>query len=180
MAGLAGSLRKGLPVLMAAGLLLPLSAVFAQHDKQDWPARQALPALKGTDQHGKLWELKTLRGRPVLINFWATWCGPCKEELPSLEALAARSDAQAPVVLAVNVKEPPARVLQFAQAQGISLPILMDPKGDIARQFGIRIYPTTVLVSATGEPRWRVLGSLDWNEPEAAAWISQLKGIRRR
>ena len=85
-----------------------------------------------------------------------------------------------PVVLAVNVKESPERVLQFVQAQDIKLPILLDPKGELARQFGVRIYPTTVLVSASGRARWRVLGSLDWTDAEATGWVSQLQDRRRR
>lgn len=150
-----------------------MAAVRAQFDKQPWPAREPLPALQAEDQYGKTWAWAGLKGRPVLINFWATWCGPCKEELPSLQTLADLLGPEA-VILTVNVKEPPDRALTYAQRSGLRLPVLMDPRGDLTRQFGVRIYPTTVLVGADGRPRYRVLGALDWSERGAQAWVGEL------
>ncbi len=81
----------------------------AQHVAKPWPAGRAVPPMAGTDLQGKSWDLAALHGRAVLINFWATWCAPCKEEMPTLQTLA-ELEGERLAVLAVNVREPLPRV----------------------------------------------------------------------
>jgi thiol-disulfide isomerase/thioredoxin len=152
----------------------------AQFDKTPWPRTQATPAIDMVDLHGHRWTSAGLKGRVVVLNFWATWCGPCKEEMPSLQALhkdpsQGPSDASPAVVIGINVKETPSTVRRFLAAQHLDLPVVLDPQGDLTRQWGVRIYPTTVLIGPDGRARWRVAGELDWNGPIARAWLKDLQ-----
>ena len=79
-----------------------------------WAARKPVPVLQATDLNGKVWRLADLRGKVVLINFWASWCEPCRAEMPSLQSLA-NQHADKMLVLAVNLKEPVPTIAQFVQ-----------------------------------------------------------------
>ncbi|MEZ5606381.1 MAG: TlpA disulfide reductase family protein [Burkholderiaceae bacterium] len=160
-----------------ASLLLAaaLPAARAQNVSKPWPAGRALPPLAATDLNGKAWDLSALRGRAVLINFWATWCAPCKEEMPTLQTLA-ELEGERLAVLAVNVREPLPRVRRYVQSSGLSLAVLPDPKGEITQAWGIKVFPTTVLIDASGRPRQVVSGAVDWTGAPALNWIKALGG----
>lgn len=164
------------PSLLTAALLLTSLGAWAQFDKQAWPAKTPSPVLNLQDLQGRTWTSAGLKGRVVVLNFWATWCPPCKEEMPTLQDL--HDSPQAPVVIAVNVKEPKSRVQTFLSQRNLSLPVVLDERGDLARQWGVRAYPTTVLIAPDGQARWRVLGDLDWDGLQAEAWIKDLQRLR--
>jgi thiol-disulfide isomerase/thioredoxin len=166
------------PALWGAGLLaLCLStSAWAQFDKQAWPARTPTPRLDVQDMQGRRWSQASLKGQVVVLNFWATWCAPCKVEMPSLQAL--HDAPHAPVVIAINVKEPKGRVTAFLNHANLNLPVVLDEQGELARQWGVRIYPTTVLIGPDGQARWRVVGELDWAGPQAQAWLQDLQRLR--
>jgi thiol-disulfide isomerase/thioredoxin len=115
-------------------------------------------------------------GKVVVLNFWATWCGPCKEELPTLQTLHDLGDSRV-VVLSVNVREPAPRAMRYAQATGLTFPVLPDPKGDLAKRWGVTVYPSTLLLAPDGQARWRVVGDVDWSGREAQGWLTQLAHI---
>jgi thiol-disulfide isomerase/thioredoxin len=156
--------RRLLTVLGLGGLasLVQPSHAAVGFDVQAWPAGKPVPDLQGTDLTGTPWRLRDLRGKAVLVNFWASWCEPCRAEMPSLDALAQRLAPQGVVVLTVNLKEPLTTVQRFVQQTGLRLPVLQDLQGDMARQWGIRIYPSTVLIAADGRVRGTVRGEVDW------------------
>ena len=162
-------------------LWAPLLA-HAQFDKTPWPRSQATPKMDMVDVQGQRWTSADLKGRVVVLNFWATWCGPCKEEMPSLQALHkgrvdGQSDATHAVVIGINVKETASTVRRFMSAQHLDLPVVLDAQGDLTRQWGVRIYPTTVLIGPDGRARWRVVGDLDWNGPTARKWLKELQAL---
>ena len=140
---------------------------------QAWPAHKAPPLQAGIDASGKSLLIKDLRGQALVINFWATWCEPCREEMPSL-ALLAQSQSGKLRVLAVNFKESPTAVNQFVAATGLTIPTLRDPDGALARAWGIRVFPSTVLIGADGKVHSVVRGALDWNGTAAAPLIAPL------
>ena len=144
------------------------------YDVQKWPSAQVHPPLEGTDLNGKVWRLADLRGRPVLLNFWASWCEPCRAEMPSLQAVAEREGPQRLLVLAINFKESTPAVQRFVAQTQLMLPVLQDPLGTTARQWGIRIYPSTVLMGADGRVRGVVRGELDWTGADAARLLQPL------
>lgn len=106
------------------------------------------PELMLPGRDGQTVRLSDLRGMPVVINFWATWCVPCEVEMPELQALAdSRPDVR---VLAVNVGEPPAQATAWLAARGLTLDVLFDVEGQAARDFAIRGQPTTFVISPDG------------------------------
>jgi thiol-disulfide isomerase/thioredoxin len=141
---------------------------------QAWPAAKPAPALDALDLSGRPWSLPALRGRAVLLNFWASWCEPCRAEMPTLQQLADFHGEDRLAVLAVNFKEAPGTARRFATRTGLKLPVLLDPAGEIARRWDVRIFPTTVLVGADGRPRWRVTGEMDWTGQEAGRLVDGL------
>lgn len=113
--------------------------------QQGFPAPDfQLPALDGSSVR-----LSDLRGRPVIVNFWATWCPPCRAEMPALQQVARRYEAQGLTVLLVNQGEPPAQVRAFLDSLGITLPTLLD-NGTVALAYRVRGLPTTVFIRPDG------------------------------
>ena len=140
-----------------------------------WPARHPIPAFTATDLSGRAWRLSDLRGKAVLINFWASWCEPCRAEMPSLQALAQQQGPEPLQVLAVNFKEPAATVQRFVQQNSLQLPVILDLEGVTARQWGIKVFPSTVLVAADGRVRSIVRGELDWTSAQATQLLASLQ-----
>ena len=134
----------------------------------------SVPPLRAPDLQGKTWALSALRGRAVVLNFWATWCPPCRAEMPSLQQLAEIYDPEQLLVLAVNVGEGPRRISQYVQSAGLSLTVLLDPRSEIARAWGAKTLPTTYLIDAEGQPRQRVRGEMDWTAREATDLVEPL------
>lgn len=159
--------------VVAAALCAPWVAR-AGHQVREWPARQPVPALALGDLQQKTWRLDELRGQAVLLNFWATWCEPCRVEMPAFEALARRHRPDGLVVLTVNFRESADTIRQFLEKQPISLPILLDLHGSAARAWTPGVFPTTVLIDRQGRPRRSVIGEFDWAGDEARAWIVEL------
>lgn len=165
--------------LFLAGTVGVLAAPTAQADEagvqlRRWPAGQATPALSLPSQDGPRWDLSSARGKVVVLNFWASWCEPCRTEMPSLELLAQRHDAEGLLVLAVNFRETDAAVQRFLQTMPITLPILRDRDGAAARAFQVRVFPTTVLVGRDGRVVLSVVGEADWTGARAREWIAPL------
>jgi len=162
-----------LAALAGSAGLLPLARA-ASYDLTPWPKGLAVPQLQASDLQGKVWRLSDLRGRAVLLNFWATWCEPCRNEMPTLQQLAEIYGPEQLLVLAVNFREGPRRITQYVQATGLNLPVLLDAQGEIARQWGANVFPTTILIDAEGQPRQRIRGEVDWTGREAAALVEPL------
>ena len=133
-----------------------------------------LAAFSLVDTTGKTWRPADLRGRAVLLNFWASWCEPCRAEMPTLQQIADLYGDDKLLVLAINFKEPAARALQFAKTTGVTLPVLLDLDGKVARGWGVKVFPTTLMIDRNGRPRQRVTGEVDWTSPAAEKLIAGL------
>ena len=126
------------------------------------------------DTSGKTWRATDLRGRAVLLNLWASWCEPCRAEMPTLQQVADFYGADRLLVLAINFKEPAARALRFAATTGVTLPVLLDTDGKAARRWGVKVFPTTLAIDSRGQPRHRVQGEVDWTGSAAEKLITGL------
>jgi cytochrome c biogenesis protein CcmG, thiol:disulfide interchange protein DsbE len=166
--------NRGRSLLLAALLILSLITialgVWLLVDQRQQIAAQSRPAVDGvsaspapdfelTASDGKNVRLSDLRGKVVLLNFWATWCPPCKAEMPDLNALQRKYGADRDfVVLGVNDEESAADVVAFAEREGIAFPLLLDPDGRVIEKiFNIRYLPTSMIIDRDGNVRdtWR-------------------------
>ncbi len=144
-----------------------------------WAA--APPKLQGLrllTLDGAKWSLAQHKGRVVVLNFWATWCDPCRHEMPTLDALAQDYADQGLVVLAANYKEPAARVRRFVAQTGLGLPVLLDTDGQAARQLGVRLYPTTFVLNRKGDVAEVIAGETDWTDGALRRRIEKLLGAK--
>jgi thiol-disulfide isomerase/thioredoxin len=155
--------------------LLWSSLALAQYEKTPWP--QSSPKFQWSlkDTQSQVWSPESLRGKKVIVNFWATWCAPCKEELPTLQIFSDLQDPSQTVVITINVKEHPSRAIRFMQSQQMTLPVVPDPQGELAQKFGIKVFPTTLLIDKTGQIKWRIVGEVDWTSAEPQFWVNSLR-----
>lgn len=173
-------LRIFLPLLAAGLLLLPFFGWSVPAAPSKTPAaergRQApdfdLPALGGTRVR-----LSSYRGKVVLLNFWATWCLPCRHEMPAMEALYKELRGAGFEILAVSIdaggKE---AVASFAQELKLTFPILLDPGMKVMDRFGVRALPTTYLIDHRGKIASVDVGPRDWTAKEMKERVRRLMG----
>jgi len=124
---------------------------------------------------GKKVELKHFKGQVVFLNFWATWCGPCKEEMPSMEALYQRFKEKGFVFLAISVDyEEKKKVKEFIDKHRYTFPVLIDSKGLTLDLYGVKGIPTTILIDKKRRMVGRAIGPKDWKHPEIISILNQL------
>jgi peroxiredoxin len=136
----------------------------------------AAPDLELPDLAGKPVRLRDLRGRVVLLNFWATWCAPCREEMPALQTLA-RERPRGLTVVGVNFKESAREVEPFVREHGLEFPMLLDAEGRVSERYQVFALPVTFLVDRRGMLVATVLGIRDWVGPDARAYLDQLLAL---
>jgi peroxiredoxin len=169
------ALRKilsGLAVAGAAGLLL----LFASPSY-----RQGEPSPVGSraqdfafDLGGKPMKLSDLRGKVVVLNFWATWCPPCVEEMPALNRLHARLAAANGIVLGISVDDNADSYSRFLTEHMISFPNYRDPSKRIAEDYGSFKYPETYIIAPDGKIARKIIGPQEWDNP---VMVEYLKGL---
>ncbi len=143
------------------------------------PARPEIgaraPAFTLTDLQGKRQSLPDYRGDVVLLNFWATWCGPCLVEMPSMENLYRDLKHEGFAILAVS-SDPQGREVTrpFAASRGLTFPVLHDADYRVSGRYGVRTLPMSFVIDRHGTLTHRVFGARDWNSPEARTLIRTL------
>ena len=164
--------RRGLGLAPLLALALLCSSVPASADSlKPWTAGR-LPPLALDRLDGEPITLDALRGRPVVVHFFATWCAPCIEEMASLNAFAATPGA--PVVLAVNVGEIDARVRNFFSKRPVSFPILLDRDRATMKAWKVEGLPTSFVLDRELKPALKTEEPLDWASPAVAAALATL------
>lgn len=141
------------------------------YPKQRLPAPDfSLPELGGGSR-----SLDDYRGKVVLLHFWATFCAPCRAEIPDLEALWQRYRTQGLVVVGIAADRGNARAVQrFAGEAGVTFPVLLDPDGAVRSRYEVTVLPMSYLVGHDGRLSGRVAGSREWNSPGGRQVIESL------
>lgn len=134
----------------------------------------ASPDFQVTSLSGGQKARSSMKGKVVLLNFWATWCPPCKEEIPSIESLSKTMKGQAFEVFAVNLGDDAATVKSFVTERKLSFPIYLDTKSKLASSFASQGIPTTYLLDKDGKFIAGVVGSFDYSKPEFVAFLKEL------
>jgi len=133
------------------------------------PRDFTLPLLTGGNA-----TLSSYRGKVVILNFWATWCPPCRVEMPSMETLYQRFNAQGLEILAVDIGENASTVQQFIRSAGYTFPVLLDSANRVSSVYGIEAIPTTYIIDREGKIIGRVVGSIMWDNQRVIAAIDAL------
>ncbi len=132
------------------------------------------PDFQLPDASGKMVSLSAQRGHPVLVNFWATWCPPCVEEVPSMEDLARRLEKTDIRMMAVSVDDSWDAVRQFF-VKGTKMGVLLDLSKNVPKSFGTEKYPESFMIDASGHVRHYFINKRDWSKPEAIACLESLR-----
>lgn len=134
---------------------------------------EAAPAYGFLDPAGKPVTLAAFRGKPLLVNLWATWCAPCVREMPTLDRLAVREKGKLQVLVISQDLDGAAKVTPFFEkAKFTALQPYLDPDVKFSTGYGVNL-PTTILYDAQGKEVWRVSGDMDWDGETAATWIAE-------
>lgn len=163
---------KSLPALALPAATAAAATPPAPSPYRPWPQGRPTPPLDLPSWDGPRWRLADARGQVVVLNFWASWCEPCRAEMPSLELLAQRLEGRNAQVLAVNFRETDGTIRRFLDQLPVTLPILRDADGAAARAFQVRIFPTTVVIGRQGRAAFSFTGELDWAGPQAREWLA--------
>ena len=118
--------------------------------------------------------LSSYAGKVILLNFWATWCPPCRNEIPSIESLYTKFKDQGFVVLGVDLQEDPASVSDFVKKYAITYPVVLDQTGQVASQYGARGIPLSFLIDRKGQITSGAIGGREWSGPETEALVKAL------
>jgi len=133
------------------------------------------PDFSLTDLDGRVVSLAQLRGKVVLVNFWATWCPPCRAEMPSMEKLYHLLKDEDFVMLAINIEaDGEQTVARFLEKNQHSFPILLDTQGVVQKQYGVYKFPETFVIRKDGIIDDKVIGAFDWAHPETVAYFRDL------
>ena len=159
--------------IFLAAILFAAASIAGAQSLAPWRGGAA-PPLALPDLGGRLHRLEDYRGKVVLINFWATWCEPCRDEMPSLDRLRVSLEGRPFVVLAVNFAEGESRVRRFLDQMPAAFTVLRDADGAASRAWRTRILPATYVVDAEGKPRYQHVGELDWSRAEVRKAIEEL------
>ena len=160
-------------LLLAAVLLALPACAAAAGELKPWSGG-ATPPLALQDLAGRSHDLAQYRGKVVLVNFWATWCEPCRAEMPSMDRLRRSLEGRPFEVLAVNLAEPVSRIEKFVASMPLGFPLLLDRDSAVARAWKARVLPASYLVGADGRIRYVVFGELDWSGEAARRIVLDL------
>lgn len=173
---------RTLAVLVAAVILVAVWIV--RHRAQPVVAGFRAPDFAVSDEQGETVTLATYAGKVVLLNVWATWCGPCREEMPSMQRLYDRFSREDFEIAAISIDALPDRTddqgnpggdpLAFARELGLTFPILLDPAGGIQRTYRASAVPESFLIGRDGVIYKKYAGATDWDSPTNVELVRRL------
>ena len=168
-----------LVLALMLGTARPGAAISADRTElRPWTAGRT-PTLSLKDADRRTHDLADYRGKVVLVNFWATWCEPCRDEMPALQRLQESLRDQGLVVLTINVGDSEEKAAAFFDQTGLRLPVLFDKDWSVSRSlWKVRLLPATFIVDRKGAIRYSVLGEVNWDEARPVATLTRLLAAR--
>ncbi len=166
-------------LLLTVTLCLALAAAIAASQ-----SRQALtpladrppaPEFDLRDMDGTLHRMSDYRGRVVIVNFWATWCPPCREEMPSMQRAYEQLRQEGIQMLAINIGEDEDTIFAFTADYPVEFPLLLDLDSATIQSWPVKGLPTTFVVDAQGRLAYRAIGGREWDDPDLLATVRALK-----
>ena len=159
--------------LVIAASLAAFALVASAVELKPWEGG-ATPPLAVEDLQGKTHSLADYRGKVVLVNFWATWCEPCRAEMPSIDRLRSSLKGKPFVVLAVNMAEPLSRIEKFTATMPLGFPLLRDRDGSASKSWKAKLLPASYLIGRDGRVHYVAYGELDWTSAPVRARVEEL------
>ncbi len=143
---------------------------------EDWDRARIRAAkdFKLKDLSGTTHSLSQYKGKVVIVNFWATWCPPCVEEMPSLQALQRTLDPNQAVILTINSEDTAAKAKAFLKRHKLDLAVLLDPEDDVGPEWDVEAYPSSYLIDTRGRWRYSTEGDIDFMGKETRGLIARL------
>lgn len=132
------------------------------------------PPLVLEDLDGRVHDINAYRGQVVLVNFWATWCAPCIEEMPAMQRLENRMEGKPFKILAVDISETAGDIREFLERVPVEFSILIDPDGDTMQSWKVYVLPSNFLVDPDGRIRYSTLGAVEWDDDTIVEKIDAL------
>jgi peroxiredoxin len=172
--------------LLLASLAAPAAFAAGEVTAEEYKALGLAALKEGTrsidftlsDLSGKKVSLSSFKGKLVFLNFWATWCPPCRGEMPSMERLYQKLKGQGLAILAVDLQEDAKSVQKFVAEHKLTFPILLDTDGKVGATYGARSIPTTYIIGRDGSALGGTIGGREWDSPEMIAFFTRLLQAR--
>jgi len=159
--------------LVLAGAALVASFSIRAAELKPWDGG-ATPPLALEDMKGQTHNLGEYKGKVVLVNFWATWCEPCRAEMPSIDRLRSSLKGKPFEVLAVNMAEPLSRIEKFTASMPLGFPLLRDRDGSVSKTWKAKLLPASYLIGRDGRIHYVAYGELDWSSDAVRARVAEL------
>jgi len=163
-------LKSSLRVIAAAALLLTASCY---HGSRPRRIGDAAPAFSVQDSDRSV-SLEQFRGQVVILNFWATWCPPCQEELPSLIAMQGKTRAKGIVVLGVSIDVDDDAYHRFLKQRSVNFLTVRDPEQKVSNIYGTHGWPESYIIDRQGILRRKVIGPIDWTASDVLEFLNKL------
>jgi len=162
-------------LLLGAALPAPAAPPLG-HSLNPLPTPITAPAFRLADMDDEAHDLQEYAGKVILLNFWATWCPPCRREMPSMERLYQELRSEDFVVVAINQFEDPDHVFAFTGQLSVdpTFPILFDRDSRVAESYNVKGLPSTYLIDRQGRVRYRAIGGREFDHPDVVALIRGL------
>ena len=165
---------KSIYITLVAIICLALTQAAGSGELSPYTAQPGTTAFDLPDVKGQPHKLEDYRGQVVLVNFWASWCPPCIQEMPVLERLQQQLSEQPFKILAINVGEQKYRVWKFVKLINFGLPVLLDTRKETFEAWEASVLPTSFLLDKQGNIRYRVQGDTEWESEAVVALIEAL------
>jgi peroxiredoxin len=166
---------------LLCGLLLLVAGYSAQAGESltPLPGGKPAPDFELVDTDGKLHRLSDYRGKTVILNFWATWCPPCREEIPSMNRAWRQLAKEDVVMLAVNMGEDEDTIFVFTADYPAEFPLLLDRDGSVIAQWPVKGLPTTYIIAPDGSIAYRAIGGRNWDDSDIMDILRALQKQRQ-
>ncbi len=132
------------------------------------------PEFSVTDMDGETFTLASTRGKWVFLHFWASWCGPCREEMPAIQQMTSKFDHDKFDIVLINTAEDEDTIFSFLGEIGMEMNSLMDTDGLVTEKYKPRGLPTTILIDPNGNVQYQAIGGREWYKPEYTEFLTQL------